>query len=125
MIALVLHNPFSWVFSSYMLKFDTNLWASLLSVDNFACFFVASFKSIDTKWSDIKTNSYIWDSSIITSKIGKRKICQLALAMFIYKICKDCNFHCRLWVSPKWFKSNNKIIEEFYWTLFLWLCPNP
>jgi hypothetical protein len=27
---------------------------------------------------------------VITSKIGERKFCQLALAMFIYKICKDC-----------------------------------
>ncbi len=49
----------------------------------------------------------------ITSKIGERKICQLALTLFKYKICKDCNFQCRLWVTPKWFKSNNIIIS---WT---------
>jgi len=62
MIELVLHNSFSWVFRSYMLKFDISLWASLLNTNNFACFFVASFKSTNMKWSDIKTNSYIWDS---------------------------------------------------------------
>jgi hypothetical protein len=28
----------------------------------------------------------------ITSKTSERKICQLALAMFIYRMCKDCNF---------------------------------
>ncbi len=61
----------------------------------------------------------------ITSKIGERKICQLALVVFIYRMCKDCNFQCRLWVSPKWFKSINIIIKEFSWTLFLWLYPNP
>ncbi len=60
----------------------------------------------------------------ITSKIGERKICQSALTMFIYRICKDCNFQCRLWLTPKWFKSNNTIVHEFCWTLFLWLCPN-
>jgi hypothetical protein len=27
-----------------------------------------------------------------TSKIGEKKICQLALDMFIYRMCKDCNF---------------------------------
>ncbi len=62
MIELVLHNSFSWVFWSYMLKFDISLWTSLLSTDNFASFFIASFKSANMKWSDIKTNSYIWDS---------------------------------------------------------------
>ncbi len=62
MIELVLHNSFSWVFRSYMLKFDISLWISLLNNNNFACFFVASFKSTNMKWSDIKTNSYIWDS---------------------------------------------------------------
>jgi hypothetical protein len=62
MIELVLHNSFSLVFRSYMLKFDISLWASLLNTNNFACFLVASFKSINMKWSDIKTNSYIWDS---------------------------------------------------------------
>ncbi len=62
MIELVLHNSFSWVFWSYMLKFDISLWASLLNTNNFACFFVASIKPTDMKWSDIKTNSYIWDS---------------------------------------------------------------
>ncbi len=61
----------------------------------------------------------------ITNKIGERKICQFALAMFIYRMCKDCNFQCRLWVTPKWFRSNNIIVKEFSWTLFLWLCPNP
>ncbi len=60
----------------------------------------------------------------ITSRIGQRKICQLALTMYIYRVCKDCNFQCRLWVTPKWFKSNNIIIKEFFWTLLLWLCPN-
>jgi hypothetical protein len=49
----------------------------------------------------------------MTNKIGERKICQLALTLFIYKICKDCNYQCRLWVTPKWFKSNNIIIS---WT---------
>jgi len=44
MIELVLHNSFSWVFWSYMLKFDISLWASLLNTNNFACFFIASFK---------------------------------------------------------------------------------
>jgi hypothetical protein len=73
MIELVLHNSFSWVFRSYMFKFDISLWASLLNANNFACFFVASFKSTNMKWSDIKTNSYIWDSFAITSKIGERK----------------------------------------------------
>jgi hypothetical protein len=62
MIELVLYNSFSWVFWSYMLKFDINLWASLSNTNNFVCFFVASFKSTDMKWSDFKTNSYIWDS---------------------------------------------------------------
>ncbi len=47
---------------SYMLEFDISLWASLLNTNNFAFFFVASFKSTNMKWSDIKTNSYIWDS---------------------------------------------------------------
>ncbi len=60
MIQLVLHNSFSLVFWSYMLKFDISL--SLLNTNNFACFFVASFKPTNMKWSDIKTNSYIWDS---------------------------------------------------------------
>jgi hypothetical protein len=49
----------------------------------------------------------------ITSKIGERNICQLALTLFIYIICKDYNFECRLWVTPKWFKSNKIII---FWT---------
>jgi hypothetical protein len=31
----------------------------------------------------------------ITCTIGERKICQLALTMFIYRIHKDCNFQCR------------------------------
>jgi len=61
----------------------------------------------------------------ITSKIGERKICQLALAMFIYRMCNNCNFQRRLWGTPKWFKSNNIIIKEFSWTLFLWLSLNP
>jgi hypothetical protein len=60
-----------------------------------------------------------------TSKIGERKICQLTLAMFICRMCNNCNFQRRLWVTPKWFKSNNIIIKEFSWTLFLWLSPNP
>jgi hypothetical protein len=62
MIEHVLHNSFSWVFWSYMLKFDISLWPSLLNTNNFAHFFVASFKSTNMKWRDIKTNSYIWDS---------------------------------------------------------------
>ncbi len=53
---------------------------------------------------------------VITNKIGERKIHQLALTMFIYKICKDCNFQCRLWIASKWFKSNNIIINELSWT---------
>ncbi len=57
----------------------------------------------------------------ITSKIGERKICQLALTLFIYKICKDCNSQYWLWVTPKWFKSSNIIIS---WTWLLWLFPN-
>jgi hypothetical protein len=61
-IELVLHNSFSWVFWSSMLKFDISLWVSLLNTNNFACFCDASFKLIDMKWSYIKTNSYIWDS---------------------------------------------------------------
>ncbi len=28
----------------------------------------------------------------ITSKIGERNFFELALAMFVYKMCKDCNF---------------------------------
>jgi hypothetical protein len=36
------------------------------------------------KWSD---------HFAVTSKIGEMKICQSALAMFIYRMCKDCNFH--------------------------------
>ncbi len=49
MIELVLHNSFSWVFQRCMFKFDISLRASLLNTNNFACFFVASFKSIDMK----------------------------------------------------------------------------
>jgi hypothetical protein len=62
MIQLVLDDSFSWVFWSYMLKFDIRFWTSLLNINNFACFFIASFISTDMKWSDIKTNTYIWDS---------------------------------------------------------------
>jgi hypothetical protein len=43
-----------------------------------------------------------------------RKICQLALTVFIYRICKDCNFQCRFWVTPKWSKSNNIIIKNYF-----------
>ncbi len=75
MIELVLHNSFSLVFWSFILKFDISLWASLLSTNKFACFFVGSFKSTNMKWSDIRTNFYIWDSFYLTSKIGERKIC--------------------------------------------------
>ncbi len=75
MIELVLHNSFSLVFWSFIFNFDISLWASLLSTNKFACFFVASFKSTNMKWSDIKTNFYIWDSFYLTSKIGERKIC--------------------------------------------------
>jgi hypothetical protein len=64
------------------------------------------------KWSDKKTLTFGIHFAI-TSKIGERKICQLALTLFIYKICKDCNFQCKLRVIPKWFKSNNIIIS---WT---------
>ncbi len=75
MIELVLHNSFSLVFWSFILKFDISLWASLLSTNKFACFFVGSFKSTNMKWSDIRTNFYIWDSFYLTNKIGERKIC--------------------------------------------------
>jgi hypothetical protein len=124
MMELVLHNFFPWVFWSYMMKFDISLWASLLNTNNSAIFSLHHL------------NQPIWNEKIskqtltfgihfaITSKICVRKICQLALTMFIYIICKDCNFQCRLWVTPKWFKSNNIIIKELSWTLFLWLCCN-
>ncbi len=85
----------------------------LLNTNNFACFFIVSFKSTNMKWSDIKTNSYFGIHFAITNKIGERKICQLALTLFIYKICKDCNFQCKSGVTQKWFKSNNIIIS---WT---------
>jgi hypothetical protein len=75
MIELVLHNSFSLVFWSFILKFDISLWASLLNTNKFACFFVASFKLTNMKWSDIRTNFYIWDSFYLTSKIGETKIC--------------------------------------------------
>jgi hypothetical protein len=55
----------------------------------------------------------------ITSKIGERKKFQSTLTMFIYRICKDCNFQCRLWVTPKWFKSNNIIIKEFFLNIII------
>jgi hypothetical protein len=77
-------------------------------------------------------NQLIWNEVIskqtlsfgITSRTGQRKICQLVVTIYIYRVCKDCNFQCRLWVTPKWFKSNNINIKEFFWTLLLWLCPN-
>jgi hypothetical protein len=124
MIELVLHNFFSWVFWSYMLKFDVSLWPSLLNTNNFSCFLLHH------------TNQPIWNEVIskqiltlgihfaIRSRIGQRKFCQLALTMYIHRVCKDCNFQCRLWVTPKWFKSNNIIIKYLFWTLLLWLCPN-
>jgi hypothetical protein len=123
-IELVLHKSFSWVFWSYMLKFDL--------VYEFPCW----IPIILLVFLLHHLNQPIWNEVIskqtltfgiqfaITSKIGERKICQSTLTMFIYRICKDCNFQCRLWVTPKWFKSNNIIIKEFSWTLFLWLCPN-
>jgi hypothetical protein len=125
MIEHVLHNSFSWVFWSYMLKFDISLWASLLSTDNFIVFSLHHLNQ--PIWNEvISTQTLTFGIHFgIRSKIGERKICQLALAMFIYRMCKDCNFQCRLWVIPKWFKSNNVIIKEFSWTLFLWFCPNP
>jgi hypothetical protein len=107
---------------SYMLKFDIILWASLLNTNNFSLHHLNQ-----PIWNEVisKQTLTFGIHFAITTKIGERKICQLALAMFIYRTCKDCNFQCRLWVTPKWFQSNNIIINEFFWTLFLWLCPDP
>jgi hypothetical protein len=123
MIELVLHNSFSWVFWSYMLKFDVSLWASLLNTNNFACFLLHHLNQ--PIWNEVisKQTLTFGIHFAITSRIGQRKICQLALTMYIYRVCKDCNFQGRLWVTPKWFKSNI-IIKELFWTLLLWLCPN-
>ncbi len=124
MIEVVLHNSFSWVFQSYMLKFDVSLWASLLNTNNFASFLLHHLNQLI--WNEVisKQTLTFGIPFAITSIIGHKKICQLALTMYIYRVCKDCNFQGRLWVTPKWFKSNNIIIKELFWTLLLWLCPN-
>ncbi len=124
MIELVLHNSFSWVFQSYMLTFDVSLWASLLNTTNFACFLLHYLNQLI--WNEVisKQTLAFGIHFAITSRIGQRKICRLALTTYLYRVYKDCNFQCRLWVTPKWFESNNIIIKEFFWTLLLWLCPN-
>ncbi len=104
MIEPVLHNSFSWVFWSYMLKLDINLWASL---SNSIILFVFLLHHLNQL---ISKQTLTFGIHFATSKIGERKICQLALIMFIHRNCKDCNFQRRLWVTPKWFKSNNIII---------------
>ncbi len=40
------------------LVYDLPCWVPIVLL----CFFIASCKSTNMKWSDIKTNSYIWDS---------------------------------------------------------------
>jgi len=61
MIKLVLHNSFSWIFQSYMLKFDVSLWASLLNTNNFACFLLHHLNQ--PIWNEmISKQTYIWDS---------------------------------------------------------------
>ncbi len=112
MIELVLHKSFSWAFWSYMLKFDISLWASLLYTNHFACF---SFHHLNRSiWNEVisKQTLTFGIHFAITSRIGERKICQLALTMFTYRIYKVCNFQCRLWVTLKWSISNNIIIKE-------------
>jgi hypothetical protein len=111
-------------FQSYMLKFDVSLWASLLNTNNFSFFLLHHLNQ--PIWNEVilkQTLTFVIHFAI-TSRIGQRKICQLALTMYIYGVCKDCKFQSRLWITPKWFKSNNIIIKEFFWTLLLWLCPN-
>jgi hypothetical protein len=120
MIELVLHNPFSWA--------EATCW-NLILVCELPCW----IPIILLAFSLHHLNQPLWNEVIskqtltfgihfaITSKIGERKICQLALTLFIYKICKDCNSQYWLWVTPKWFKSNNIIIS---WTWLLWLFPN-
>jgi hypothetical protein len=121
MIELVLHNSSFWVFWSYMLKFDISLWDSLLIPIILLAF---SMHHLNRPiWNEVisKQTFTFGTHFAVTCKIGERKICQFALTLFIYKICKDCNFQCRLWVTPEWFKSNNIIIS---WTWLLWLFPN-
>jgi hypothetical protein len=115
MIELVLHNSFSWVFGSYMLKFDVSLWASLLNTNNFACFLLHHLNQLI--WNEVisKQTLTFGIHFAITSRIGQRDFCQLALTMCIHSVCKDCNFQCRLWVTPNWFKSNNIIIIKKIW----------
>jgi hypothetical protein len=64
------------------------------------------------KWSDIKQTLTFGPHFATTSRIGERKICQLALTMFTYTIYKVCNFQCKLWATLKWSKTNNIIIKE-------------
>ncbi len=110
MIELVLHKSYSWAFCSYMLKFDISLWASLLYTNHFACFLFhhlnwSIWNEMISKWTLTFRTHFA-----IRSRIGERRICQLALTMFAYKIYKVCNFQCKLWVTLKWSKSNNIII---------------
>jgi hypothetical protein len=94
------------------LKFDISLCGSLLNTNHFACFPLHHLnRSI---WNEVTSKqTLIGTHFAITSRIGERKICQLALTMFTYSIYKVCNFQCRLWVTIKWSNSNNKIIKEF------------
>ncbi len=111
MIELVLHKSFSWAFWSYMLKFDISLWASLSYTNYFACF---SFHHLNQLiWNEVISKQTLTFGMhfTITSRIGERKICQLALTMFTYRIYKVCNFQCRLWVTLKLSISNNLIIK--------------
>jgi len=97
--------------------FEATCW-NLILVCEFPCWITITLRAFLLH----HLNQPIWNEVIskqtltfgihfaITSKIGERKICQLALTMFVYRICKDCNFQCRLEVIPKWFKFNNIII---------------
>jgi hypothetical protein len=94
---------------------------NLILVCEFPCWIPITFLAFSLH----HLNQLIWNEVIskqsltfgihfaITSKIGERKICQSALTMFMYRICKDCNFECRLRVTPKWFKFNIIIIKKF------------
>jgi len=98
---------------SYMLKFDISLWTSLLYTSRFACF---SFHHLNQSiWNEVISKQILTFAThfAITSRIGERKICQLALTMFTYRIYKVCNFQCRLSVTLKWSIFNNVIIKEF------------
>jgi hypothetical protein len=96
MIELVLHKSFSWDFQRYMLKFDIALWGSLLNTNHFACFPLHHL------------NRSIWNEMI--SKQTLTFGTHFAITSRIYKVC---NFQCRLWVTIKCSKSNNRIIKEF------------